>query len=382
MTPTGGIDVDQHRCWVEIDLDAIFDNVARLVAALVPPAQLMAVVKADGYGHGAVQVARTAAAAGATWLGTATLDEALSLVAAGVHLPVLVLGWTPPARYGEAVAGGIRLTVSSQDEATALARAAAGELARVHIKVDTGMGRLGLRPGEELEAAVAVMSRLDNLRVEGMFTHFACADQQGKSPSQEQLQRFLGAAAVAESELGSLIKHAANTAGLLQLPESHLDLVRAGIGVYGLYPSAEVSRAVKLRPAMTWKARVAMVKTVTEGCPISYGYTYRTSCPASILTLAVGYADGYFRALGGRAHVLVSGRRLPVVGRVCMDQCMVEATGDVAPRPGSSVVLMGGDAGEEIAAEEIASLVGTINYEVVTTIGVRVPRIHVGGRYG
>lgn len=372
-----------NRCWLEVDLDAIEENIRELRGGVAGRARFMATVKADGYGHGAVRAARAAVSAGADFLGIATVDEALELAGSGVDLPLLVLGWTPPERQLEAVKTGIRMTVSSLAEARSVSAAgrAAGRKALVHVKVDTGMGRLGMRPGEPAAREVADMSGLDWLAIEGLFTHFACADEPDKTSAGEQLAAFHETASLVEKAVGPVIKHAANTAAILDLSGSHLDMVRAGIGIYGLYPSGHVSRRIPLRPAMSWKTRAAMVKTVPAGTPISYGHTYRTRSDATILTLSVGYADGYFRLLGGRAEVLVGGQRLPVVGRVCMDQCMVEAPESFPARAGAEVVLMGRQAGESISAEELALWSGTINYEVVTTIGRRVPRIYIrGGR--
>ncbi|MHB8757063.1 MAG: alanine racemase [Bacillota bacterium] len=365
--------------WAEVDLGAIAHNVKELIRVKEPRVKFMAVVKANGYGHGAVPVAKAALAAGAEWLGVAILSEALELRRAGLAGPVLALGFTPPEQSDAVVANDISQTVYTVEAARALSEAAAraGRPARVHLKVDTGMGRLGVTPDEAGLAVTRAIAGLPGLILEGVFTHFATADAVDKGYARAQFERF--AAFLARLEAAGLrfgLRHAANSAALIDLPETHLDLVRAGIAIYGLYPSDEVERRVDLRPAMSLKVRVAHVKEVPAGTGVSYGRTFVTGHPSVIATLPIGYADGYPRSLSSRGVVLVRGRRAPIIGRVCMDQCMADVTGIPGVTPGDEVVLMGRQGDEAVTADDLARLEGTINYEVVCDITARVPRVY------
>lgn len=386
--------------WAEIDLDAIRHNAAQL-AARARPAGLMAVVKADGYGHGAVPVARAALGAGASWLGVATPDEGLALLAEGITAPVLVMGAFAPGQEVPFCGSGLRATIVDWTGADVLSRAAerSGCRVPVHLKVDTGMCRLGVWP----EAAAELAERLaaqPGLFLEGLYTHLATADEADLAWTRVQLQRFTEVRqALRQRGIDPPWVHAANSAGLLRLPASGLDLnlARAGIALYGLYPSAATADALggegpgsgakgagdALRPALTWKARVAAVKRVPAGTGISYGLTYVTKRETMIAALPVGYADGYSRRLSHRAQVLIRGRRFPVVGHICMDQCLVDV-GDAPVAVGDEVVLLGqqrrqdAPGAEEIPAAEMAKWLETIHYEVLCMIGVRVPRAYRG----
>ncbi len=359
-----------------IDLSAAAHNV-RALGSLTPVATaFMAVVKADAYGHGAVAVARAAREAGASWFGVALVEEALELRQAGLSEPILVLGPTDPAAARAAVAADVRLALFDPDLAQALDTAARdlGQTARVHLKIDTGMGRVGVRP-DRLAEFVEGVAGLQGIEVEGAFTHLATADEADLGFAREQLGRFRECLPVlTDRGLRPRLVHAANTAGILALPESHLDLVRAGIGLYGIYPSDEVARPVRLEPVLTWATRIAFVKTVPGGTPLSYGRTYVTPGPRRIATLPVGYGDGYPRLLSNRGSVLVRGRRAPVKGRVCMDMTLVDVTHVPEADVGDEVVLLGRQAGEEIPADELARLTGTIPYEITCNVGKRVPR--------
>lgn len=368
------------RSWAEIDLDVLAGNIRGVVGNLKRSSRLMAVVKAGGYGHGAVAVARVAVREGASFLGVATLEEALELHHHDPGVPVMVLGWTAPGDYPEAVRAGIRLSLSTGSEGRELAAEARRQArpAVVHVKIDTGMGRLGMPPTARSAELISSLAGEDGLVLEGIFTHFACADGVDKRVTEQQLGDFTALATMVEQQTGPLIKHAANTAGYLDLPHSHLDMVRVGLGLYGLYPSSHVDQSLDLKPAMTWKTRVALVKEVPAGTPLSYGHTYRTESPGQILTLAVGYADGYRRSLSNRAMVIVNGTRFPVVGRVCMDQSMALAPPSARIKVGAEVILMGAQAGERVTAEELATWSSTINYEVVTGVGGRVTRLYTG----
>jgi alanine racemase len=360
--------------WAEIDLDAIRENVRALRAALSEPTRLLAAVKADGYGHGAVETARAALQAGAQYLGVATVDEGVELRRAGVDAPVLILGYTPPDDAGRAVDHDLAVTVFHAEVARALSQAAArrGRAARVHVKVDTGMGRIGVAPSDAVALAREV-SGLAGVTLEGCFTHFATADEVDLGPDRAQLEMFrtvLGEIERAGIAVG--IRHAANSAAVLALPDAHLDLVRVGIALYGIAPAPHLAGRVPLRPAMRLCARVAHTKLVGAGTPIGYGHTYRTARATTIVTIPVGYADGYPRSATQGAQVVIRGGRLPVAGRISMDQLMVDA-GDIPVHVGDDVELWG----PALAVDEVAKAAGTISYEVLARVGRRVPRVFI-----
>ncbi len=365
------------RCWVEVDLEAIRHNV-RLLKSLAGDALFMAVVKADGYGHGSVAVATACLECGASRLAVAAIGEAIVLRDAGIACPILVLGYTDPSRYPEAVRRGIDLTLTGGDDARLLARAARGEgrVARGHVKVDTGMGRLGVSPDERGARTFMEACQIEGLLVEGAYTQFAVADDPNSPYTMEQLQEYHCFLRYLETAGVFPMRHAANTAALLNFPQTRLDMVRVGIGLYGLYPAGYPQGEVALRPAMTWKADVAQVKRVPAGSTLGYGRTYRTIDETDVTTLTVGYADGYTHRLSGKAEVILGGRRVPVAGRICMDQMMVLPETPV--EPGDTAVLMGEAEGVSISCEELASWSGTINYEIVCGVSVRVPRVYLG----
>jgi len=367
--------------YAEVELGAITHNLGQVQRLVGPGVAVMAVVKANAYGHGLVEVARRAVTSGATWLGVARVGEGTEIRQAGIDAPVLVLGYTPPERYPEVLAFDLTQAVYDLELARALSEAAqkAQRTVRVHLKIDTGMGRLGFpADGAGLEAALRAAS-LPRLEVEGIFTHFATADEADKSYAREQLERFhTSLDTLRRAGLDAPVIHAANSAAIIDLPESHFNLVRPGIMMYGLYPSDDVqTQRVNLRPAMTLKARVAFVKKVPGGFPVSYGCTHVTPRPTILATVPVGYADGYFRVLSNRAEVLIHGRRCRVVGTVCMDQIIVDAgdTTDVAV--GDEVVLFGRQGDALLSVDEIAAVAGTINYEIVCAVSARVPRVYL-----
>lgn len=362
----------------EIDLSAIWHNTIALKSLIDPSSRLCAVVKADGYGHGAAPVAAQALRAGADYLAVAVLDEALSLRAAGFSGPLLILGYTPPQQAVLVAENGLTQTIYNLQQAEALnaAAAALAVMVKVHLKIDTGMGRLGVAPGQAGDFAQGV-DRFSNLLIEGIYTHFAKADSRDKSSARQQLAAFKEALdSVAGRGLAIPIKHCANSAALLDMPEAHMDMVRAGISLYGLWPSEETSRPVDLMPAMRFKSKIAMLKKVPAGTPVSYGWTYVTDRESFIATLPVGYADGWTRILSGQAEVEVAGKLAPVIGRICMDQCMIDVTGLDGLSEGDDVLLFGGP---RLPVEEVAGKLGTINYEVVCMVGKRVPRVYFGG---
>ncbi len=368
--------------WVEIDLDALSHNVREIRRVTDPRAQVMAVVKANGYGHGLEQVSRVALTSGATWLGVALLQEAVLLREKGLAAPVVVLGYTPERDAEEVVAREISQTVFTEEGGRALAAAARrlGKKAKVHIKVDTGMGRLGFPASEKAVEVICGLAELPELEIEGIYTHFATADEPDKGYAQEQFLRFQEVLRKLEERgLAVGLRHCANSAALLDLPYTHLDLVRPGITIYGLYPSPNVRHdLVSLKPVMAVKARVALVKEVPPGTGISYGRTYVTSKRTLVATIPLGYADGYPRLLSNRSEVLVKGKRAPVIGRICMDHLMVDVTHIPGVAQGDEVVLLGKQGEQEISADELAGLLGTINYEVVCMVSERLPRVYKG----
>ncbi|MER6436924.1 MULTISPECIES: alanine racemase [unclassified Streptomyces] len=370
------------RARAEIDLAALRANV-RTLRAHAPSAAVMAVVKSDAYGHGAVPCARAALEAGATWLGTATPEEALALRAAGVPGRVMCWLWTPGGPWREAVEADLDVSVSGMwalREAVAAAEAA-GVPARVQLKADTGLGRSGCQPADwpELVTEALRAEAGGRIRITGLWSHFACADEPGHPSVAAQLALFREMVAYAEERgVRPEVRHIANSPATLTLPESHFDLVRTGIAVYGISPSPEIGTPADfgLRPVMTLSASLALVKHVPGGHGVSYGHHYVTPGPTTLGLIPVGYADGIPRHASGTGPVLVGGKWRTVAGRVAMDQFVVDLGGDEPP-PGSEAVLFGpGDRGEP-TAEDWARAAGTIAYEIVTRIGTRVPRVHV-----
>jgi len=352
-----------------IDLAAIRHN----VRALAPPrAQMMAVVKANGYGHGAEPVARAALAAGATWLGVALVEEGIRLRDAGIVAPILVLTQFPPGSEGAALGAGLTPTVYTSKGLARLAAAAAGRSIGVHVKVDTGMHRVGLDPARAVEF-VADATRM-GLEIEGLWTHFAASEELGDPFTGLQLERFADVvASVRSAGVRPRYLHAANSAAAMAVPASHFDIVRLGLAIYGLPPAAGLPGAGALRPAMRWTSKVAAVRRLPAGERISYGLRYRLDRVSTIATVPVGYADGYSRLLSETGEVLIGGRRRRIAGTVTMDQLMVDC-GDDPVAEGDDVVLMGRQGDEEITAEELAARIGTANYEVVCQVSERVPR--------
>jgi alanine racemase len=360
--------------WTEIDLGAVRDNVRAISAVLRKPAGFMAVVKADAYGHGAVMVARAAVEAGASGLGVATLDEGVQLRRAGLNTSILVLGHATEDEAECAVADDLAVAVSRVEVARALGQAASrvGRRARVHLKIDTGMGRLGVAPGDAASLARTVTA-LDGVQLEGCFTHFATADERDLAFARAQLEQFVRVLReIEEAGVSTGVRHAANSAAAMALPESHLDLVRVGLALYGIRPAPHLADRVALRRVMRLRARVTHVKRVPPGATIGYGRAYRAERATTIATLPVGYADGYPRLLSGRGVVALRGHRLPVAGRISMDQCTIDA-GDLPVRVGDEAELWG----EEVPVEDVAGWAETISYEVLAGVSPRVPRVFV-----
>ena len=372
-----------NRAWAEVDLDRIGHNARRIRELTRKTAEVMGVVKADAYGHGVSQVVPVLLENGVTRLAVSMLDEALELRRQGIDVPILVLGYTDPRRAEEIIAGGITQTVYSRDLAQALSDAACRMAleARIHIKIDTGMGRVGFLAGFEAVRDTQWIHSLPNIVIEGAYTHFASADEEDLSYTYQQHDRFTGVCA--ELDAGGItipIRHVCNSAAILRLPSMHMDMVRAGLILYGMVPSSFCGDSHGLLPAMKLKANVVLSKEVEPGSPISYGRTYITPDRAVIATIPIGYADGYSRSLADKASILIHGCRAPIVGRICMDMCMADVS-DVpeAVRVGDEVVLFGQQGDETITVEEMAGWMNTINYEVTCLIGRRVPRAYLRG---
>ena len=367
----------QRINYCEIDLDAIRNNVRVMRAAIQGGAALLAVVKADAYGHGAVPVARAALGAGARMLAVAIPEEGIELRRAGIDAPILVLGGIDESAAEAVVAAGLTQVVF--DEARVRALSAAGErlgrAAQVHIKLDTGMSRIGVRTQQEAGALAALIDSLPGIRLTGCFTHMATADEPDSTGTLAQIARFEAlSAAIARVHPAPITRHAANTASIFCYPQAHYDMVRGGIALYGCPP---VPGVTGLMPAMRWVTRGVYVKTIASGDRVSYGGTFTAQRDTRVMTVPVGYADGYRRGLSGRGCVLVRGHRAPVLGRVCMDQIMVDVTDIPGAQAGDEVVLLGRQGEDCIDAQEMAQWLDTISYEVLCSPGRRVPRVYL-----
>ncbi|NLM10078.1 MAG: alanine racemase [Clostridiaceae bacterium] len=373
-----------NRAWAEIHLDNIEHNVKEVVKRVGKMTEVMAVVKADAYGHGVFETVPTLIESGATRLAVSMLDEAIQLREFGIKVPILVLGYTEPSRVEDVINYNITQTVFSHELAKALSDAAVrlGKQAKIHIKIDTGMTRVGFMPGYSAVKDVVRINELPGIIIEGLFSHFASADEVDREFTMIQFERF--ESIIQElNRIGILIpvKHIANSAAIIQYPNLHLNIVRPGIVLYGLYPSNDIDKSlINIKPAMELKAKIVLVKEVEEGTPISYGRTYVTKRKSRIATLPIGYADGYSRLLSNRGRVLIHGEYAPIVGSICMDQCMVDVT-DIKKevRTGDEAVIFGVQGNNKITVDEISQLCSTINYEVVSLIGKRIPRVYLRG---
>lgn len=363
-----------------IHLPNIAHNLALLKAQLSESTHLMAVVKAEAYGHGMVPIARYALNHGAAALGVAQPEEGALLRASGIDAPILVLGVIDPNQAELVAAYGLAQTVSSTDILPILQQQATAADIRIplHLKLDTGMGRIGLREPEEVGRFMEALDAYPRLFLEGVFTHFASADGEDPAYTHRQIDRFQGLlSAVKQHRPRPFQVHASNSAGLLRFPQAHYDMVRAGIALYGYDPSGTPRGITQgLLPVLRWVTRIVHLKTLEAGESVSYGCTYTASKPVRVATLPVGYADGYRRALSNRGHVLVGGRKAPILGRVCMDQTMVDVTGILEADLGSEAVLIGAQGSERVNADELADLCDTISYEILTGISERVPRVY------
>lgn len=371
-----------RRGYAEIDLDAIEENMVNMKRNLAPQTKMIGVIKTNGYGHGSIPIARTLEPLDFMFgFAVATFEEAVCLREAGIVKPVLVLGYTFPYAYEAMAEKEIRAAVFRYDTIEQLKTAAkrAGKPVKVHIKVDTGMSRIGITPDEEGLRFVQALMQQDGIEIEGIFTHFAKADEADKTSARRQIEAFSRFLAMIEERLGLMIpvKHCSNSAGILELPEANMDVVRAGITLYGLYPSDEVSKEiVPLRPALSLYSEVVYCKTIHKGQSVSYGGTFTAEEDMRIATVPLGYGDGYPRSLSGKGYVLIRGKKAPILGRICMDQFMVDVTEIPGASEGDKVTLLGVDGGEKISAELLGDLSGRFNYELVCDLGQRIPRIY------
>jgi alanine racemase len=369
----------QLSAWAEVDLAAIARNVRLLQRTLKPPARLMAVVKANAYGHGAVPVAQTTLQHGAEWLGVARVGEGRELRDAGIAAPILVLGPIAPAEADNAVRARLTVAITSLNVARALSMQSQQQntVTPVHLKIDTGMSRFGV-PLDAVTNVARVLRNLPALQLEGAFTHFATSDQHDQTFTQQQANRFEQALTELEDAgIPIAIRHASNSGGILSSERLHFDLVRAGIAMYGICPGDRLPCCDQLQPALSLKSRVAYVREVRAGTSIGYGRTFTAERDMRVALVSIGYADGVRRALSNKGQVLIRGQRARILGRVSMDQIVVDVDG-VGAGEGDAVTLIGHQGDVQISIEEVAAWANTISYEILTGIGARVPRIYVG----
>ncbi len=379
--------------WAEVDLGAIAHNVRELRRITSPASKLLIAVKANAYGHGIIEIARCGLENGADALGVARIDEGIALRKAGIASSILIFGYTTPDRTQDLVKYHFTQTLYSLETARAMSSQFSGpdDYLSIHIKVDTGMGRLGLLHDHFRNAPsgintdvssvedIKTIADLPGLNLEGLFTHFAASDSANKSYTKKQFNRFTDLLdRLGQAGIKTPIRHAANSGAIIDMPGTHLDMVRAGISVYGLYPSNEVNQNhIKLKPAMSLKSRIVHLKKVPKGFKISYGMTYKTDKPTTIATIPAGYADGFSRRMSSRGHMLVHGQKAPIIGRVCMDLTMLDVGHISNVKIEDEVVIFGIQGNAVITVDEIASSLNTINYEIVSSITDRVPRVYL-----
>ncbi len=372
---------EYNRVVSEINLDAIAHNVRQIREITNKNSEIMAIVKADGYGHGAVEVAKVALYNGVSALGVAISDEGIQLREHNIHVPILILGYTPELKIEEAVKYNLIQTVFTYQMACAISKSAKklNKIAQIHIKLDTGMGRIGFLPNEESLDIIKAIAKLDNIEVNGIFTHFATSDEEDKTFTYKQAELFQDFInKLEQSNIHIPIKHISNSGAIIDLPQFSFNMVRAGIIIYGMYPSEQVNKnELNLKPAMGLKTQISYIKYVSKDTSISYGRKYYTKENAKIATVPVGYADGYSRLLSNKGRVIVNSEYAPIVGTICMDQFMIDVTHIKNVSIGDDVILIGNQLDKVITAEEIASIIGTINYEVVCMIGKRIPRAYI-----
>lgn len=381
---------EYQRVYARVDLDAVRNNVDHMKANIAPEAKMIGVIKTDGYGHGAIPIARELEPIEYMYgFAVATAEEAFILRKSGITKPILILGYTFPYSYEKLIREEIRITVFRYDTLKELSAVAAhlkesgiNKKAKIHIKVDTGMSRIGVRPDEEGYTFVQKAFETDGIEVEGIFTHFARADETDKTAANKQLAEFKRFLASIKERTGREIpvKHCSNSAGIIELPQANMDAVRAGITLYGLWPSGQVRKdIVTLTPVLSLYSHIIYIKEIEKGTPVSYGGTFTAEHKMKIATIPVGYGDGYPRGLSGVGYVLLHGKRAPILGRVCMDQFMVDVSLIPEAKEGDRVTLIGEDGDQRITMEELGELSGRFNYEFACGLGRRVPRVYTKG---
>ncbi|PJI07854.1 MULTISPECIES: alanine racemase [Clostridium] len=366
--------------WAEINLDNLAYNMQQ-IRKCSKSDEIIGVVKADAYGHGAVDVAPVLLQNGANRLAVAVISEAVELRKAGIECPIMILGYTPISLVDSIIKYNIEQTVFSYEYAAKLSQAARENniKLRVHIALDTGMGRIGFLPNDDSVNEVVKISKLSNIEIEGLFSHFSTSDEKNKEYTYTQFEKFNWFYdELRKNNVKINIRHIANSAAIMELPKTHYEASRPGIILYGYYPSDEVDKnKLKLKPIMTLKTNVVHIKKMLPGQYVSYGRKFKCERESVIATLPVGYADGYTRMLSGKAKVIINGKFAPVVGRICMDQCMIDITDIPGVKVGDEVVIMGESDGKKFTADDIAEIIGTINYEVICMISKRVPRVYI-----
>lgn len=372
---------EYYRVHAVIDLDAICHNIKEVKRVIGPDVKVMPVIKADGYGHGAVPIAKALNEIGVDAFAVAIIEEGITLRKNGITQPIVILGYTSEYQYSSLIQYEIQPTVFCYEMAESLSKIAAalGQNAKIHIKLDTGMNRIGFKPTRESLEIVKKISKLPNIKIEGIFTHFACVDEADKTSAKKQkaeYDKFIGW--LSEEGIEIPVKHVSNSASIIDMKDWRMDMVRSGIITYGLYPSEEVSKDVlDLRPAMSLKTHIVYIKEVGPGEGVSYNHTFVTKRNTKIATIPVGYADGYPRALSSKGRVLIRGQYAPIIGRICMDQFMVDVTDIPDVSVMDEVTLVGVDGENRISVEEVANGAGSFNYEFVCGVSKRVPRVYM-----
>lgn len=368
-----------YRVFVEINLDNIAKNVKNIKNSLHKNTSLMAVIKADAYGHGFLEIAKACLYSGATWLAVATAEEGLLIRQNNIFEPLLILGYIPFNKIEDLIKNDIQLTVFSFEMAENISKIAKKikKIALIHIKIETGMQRIGFFTDNKSLKEILNINKLDNIKIIGVFSHFANSDDKDKTFAKKQFELFINFTKQLEKKGLTFLKHISNSGAILDLKDFNLDIVRAGILIYGLYPSENVKKDLKLYKAMSLKSTVSFIKEIDKDTSIGYGRTYFTNKKTKIATIPVGYADGYARAFSNKGYVIINNQLAKIVGNICMDQFMVDVSHIKNVKAGDSVILMGDSEDFSISAEDLAKLQNTINYEIICTIGKRVPRAFI-----
>ncbi|MBR0278276.1 MAG: alanine racemase [Clostridia bacterium] len=372
------------RTWCTVSVDNLIYNIEQIKKKVSPNVKLCGVIKADAYGHGAYEIAKELLKQGFEYLAVAFIDEAVDIRNNGINAPILILGNTPKDTISELIEYNVTATVYDFETAKAISEEAKkhNTVAKIHIKTDTGMSRIGFLPNSAGIEDIVKISKLPNIEIEGIFTHFACADEENDNMTKKQFEKFMYIINELKSRgINIPVKHCCNSAGTIKYPDMQLDMVRLGIILYGMYPS-EAKYNIDLKPVMQFKTKVINIKTLKAGETISYGATYKLKKDTKVATIAVGYADGYSRLLSNKGRVLVNGQFANILGRICMDQCMIDVTDVNNISIGDDAVLFGTDKNAELPIEELAAKIGTINYELTCVINKRVPRCYTKNKAG